>query len=80
MRRKHGLDPDRFTILVSAGGFGVGPVGHMMQALSRISHPAQVVAVCGRNEALKTQLSSEVRNLKKQSSVFSGGWIHDRDG
>ena len=70
VRRKHGLDPDRFTILVSAGGFGVGPVGHMMQALSRISHPAQVVAVCGRNEALKTQLSSEVRNLKKQSSVF----------
>jgi processive 1,2-diacylglycerol beta-glucosyltransferase len=70
VRRKHGLDPDRFTILVSAGGFGVGPVGHMMQALSRISHPVQVVAVCGRNEALKTQLSSEVRNLKTQSSVF----------
>ena len=36
MRRKHGLDRDRFTILVSAGGFGVGPVGHMMQALARL--------------------------------------------
>ena len=34
MRRKHGLDQDRFTILVSAGGFGVGPVGHLMQALA----------------------------------------------
>jgi processive 1,2-diacylglycerol beta-glucosyltransferase len=70
LRRKHGLDPDRFTILVSAGGFGVGPVGHMMQALSRISHPVQVVAVCGRNEALKTQLAEELRNLKKRSTVF----------
>ncbi len=70
MRRKHGLDPDRFTILVSAGGFGVGPVGHMMQALSRISHPVQVVAVCGRNEALKAQLSDQVTNLRKRSTVL----------
>ena len=26
MRAKHGLEPDRTTILVSAGGFGVGPI------------------------------------------------------
>ncbi len=70
MRRKHGLDPDRFTILVSAGGFGVGPVGHLMQALSRISRPVQVVAVCGRNDALKTQLNAEVKNLRRHSAVF----------
>ncbi len=71
MRRKHSLDPDRFTILVSAGGFGVGPVGHMMQALSRITRPVQVVAVCGRNEALQAELSALVTDLrKKQSSVF----------
>ena len=69
MRRKHGLDPDRFTILVSAGGFGVGPVGHMMQALAQLSHPAQVVAVCGRNEALKAELTTAVKNLAKQSAV-----------
>ena len=35
MRRKHGLESDRFTILVSAGGFGVGPVGHLIQALAK---------------------------------------------
>jgi processive 1,2-diacylglycerol beta-glucosyltransferase len=69
MRKKHGLDPDRFTILVSAGGFGVGPVRHMMLALSRITHPVQVVAVCGRNEALKAQLTMELNNLKNQSTV-----------
>ena len=44
MRKKHGL-LDRFTILVSAGGFGVGPVGRMMEALTRLEQPAQVVAV-----------------------------------
>src|SRR5208282_1364206 len=69
MRRKHGLDQNRFTILVSAGGFGVGPVGYLMQALARLSHPAQVVAVCGRNEALKAELADTVKSLAKRSVV-----------
>ena len=69
MRRKHGLEEDRFTILVSAGGFGVGPVGHMMQALARLAHPAQVVAVCGRNEALKAELTTALKSLAKHSAV-----------
>jgi processive 1,2-diacylglycerol beta-glucosyltransferase len=69
MRRKHGLEPDRFTILVSAGGFGVGPVGHLMQALAQLSHPVRVVAVCGRNEALKLELGQAVRKLARRTSV-----------
>jgi len=69
MRRKHGLEEDRFTILVSAGGFGVGPVGHLMEALARLSHPARVVAVCGRNEALKKELSETVKTFPKRSAV-----------
>jgi processive 1,2-diacylglycerol beta-glucosyltransferase len=69
IRRKHGLEPDRFTILVSAGGFGVGPVGYLMQALAQLQHPARVVAVCGRNEALKAELGETIRNLKKSSVV-----------
>ena len=70
MRRKHGLEQDRFTILVSAGGFGVGPVGHLMQALAQLSHPAQVVAVCGRNEALKAELAEAVKKLADGARWF----------
>jgi processive 1,2-diacylglycerol beta-glucosyltransferase len=69
MRKKHGLDLDRFTILVSAGGFGVGPVGHLLQALSRLAHPARVVAVCGRNQALKAELTEAIKNFPRQSAV-----------
>ncbi len=69
MRRKHGLEPDRFTILVSAGGFGVGPVGYLMQALAQLKHPARVLAVCGRNEALKAELAEMIGHLKKTSVV-----------
>jgi processive 1,2-diacylglycerol beta-glucosyltransferase len=64
MRRKHGLDERRFTILVSAGGFGVGPVEHIIEALSRLTRPAQVVVVCGRNEELRTRLGRLVESLQ----------------
>jgi processive 1,2-diacylglycerol beta-glucosyltransferase len=40
-----------------------------MQALARLSHPAQVVAVCGRNDALKAELAETVKNLAKPSLV-----------
>jgi processive 1,2-diacylglycerol beta-glucosyltransferase len=56
MRLKHGLDPDRTTILVSAGGFGVGPVERLIGALLELQHPAQVVVICGRSEELKRRL------------------------
>lgn len=56
MRTKHGLDPDLTTILLSAGGFGVGPVEHMIESLSGMRHPAQVVALCGRNEELRQRV------------------------
>ena len=53
MRAKHNLAADRTTILLSAGGFGVGPVEHMLESLAGMEHPAQVVALCGRNEELR---------------------------
>lgn len=53
MRAKHGLAADRTTILLSAGGVGVGPVEHMVEALAEMEHAAQVVALCGRNEELR---------------------------
>jgi processive 1,2-diacylglycerol beta-glucosyltransferase len=68
LRRERGLD-DRFTMLVSAGGFGVGPVGRLMHALARLSHPAQVLVVCGRNETLMAELSAARKKLAKGSVV-----------
>ncbi|MDQ3687022.1 MAG: glycosyltransferase [Acidobacteriota bacterium] len=56
MRAKHGLDVEQTTILLSAGGFGVGPVEHILQSLAGLQHPAQVVALCGRNNDLKIRV------------------------
>lgn len=56
MRTKFGLDEDRTTILISAGGFGVGPIEHLVQSLLEMRHTAQVVAICGRSKELKARL------------------------
>lgn len=60
MRAKHGLSPDLTTILISAGGFGVGRVGGLIASLMKLGHPAQVVAICGRNAELKAQVDAQV--------------------
>ena len=63
MRRKHGLAPERTTILLSAGGFGVGPVEHIIESLAELEHRAQIVALCGRNEELKTRVENLAARL-----------------
>jgi processive 1,2-diacylglycerol beta-glucosyltransferase len=58
MRRKLGLLPDRTVVLLSAGGFGVGPLEHAVTSLLELRHPAQVVVVCGRNAELRRRLDA----------------------
>ncbi|MEW6737466.1 MAG: glycosyltransferase, partial [Acidobacteriota bacterium] len=70
MRAKYGLHPDRFTILISAGGFGVGPVEHIMSSLLELEHPAQVIAICGRSEELKNRLDHLAAKLPIDHKVM----------
>ena len=69
MRAKHGLAADRTTILLSAGGFGVGSVDALIAALMPLQHRAQVVAICGRNEELKKRLLQQASRLKEDATV-----------
>jgi processive 1,2-diacylglycerol beta-glucosyltransferase len=55
-REKMGLDPDLTTILVSAGGFGMGPVESLVRALHEIRHPVQLAVISGKNAALERRL------------------------
>lgn len=56
-RMTHGLDPDMTTILVSVGGFGVGPMELLIRSLDRMKNNAQMVVICGKNEKLHSQIS-----------------------
>jgi processive 1,2-diacylglycerol beta-glucosyltransferase len=70
MRAKHGLAPDLTTILLSAGGEGVGSVEALIKALLPLKHRAQVVAICGRNEELKKRLTRMAARIKPDSGVL----------
>jgi processive 1,2-diacylglycerol beta-glucosyltransferase len=70
MRAKHGLEPDRTTILLSAGGFGVGSVDALIGSLLPLQHRAQVVAICGRNEELKERLSKLAAHTQSDANVI----------
>jgi processive 1,2-diacylglycerol beta-glucosyltransferase len=70
MRLRHGLAPYTTTILVSAGGFGVGRVEDLFACLSELQHDAQVVILCGRNEELKKKLDKLAGRRPEDSRVF----------
>jgi 1,2-diacylglycerol 3-beta-galactosyltransferase len=57
LRRRFGLDQDRFTILVSGGGEGSGKLLTQVRALARGGGDWQLVVVCGRNEKLRRRLA-----------------------
>src|SRR6185369_6614314 len=70
MRAKHGLEPDRTTILLSAGGFGVGSVDALVHSVLSLKQRAQVVAICGRNEELKDRLTKLAARSNRDRNVL----------
>jgi processive 1,2-diacylglycerol beta-glucosyltransferase len=59
MRRKYNLDAGMSTVILSLGGFGVGRVDRLLDALRVIRRPVQILAMCGRNEELKMRLEAD---------------------
>jgi processive 1,2-diacylglycerol beta-glucosyltransferase len=70
MRARHDLAADKITLLVSAGGFGVGRVEDLYTCLSELKHEAQIVFLCGRNEELKKKLDKLSARLAGSRVTF----------
>lgn len=70
LRRKHGVDAARPLLLVSCGGFGVGPVESLVASLIASSRNAQLVVVAGRNEALRARLEKVARGERSSARVL----------
>ena len=58
MREKLGIDQSLPTLILSLGGFGVGRIETLLDALRKIGRPAQILAMCGKNEELKKELEA----------------------
>ena len=54
--RRAGLRGDRPVVLQLSGGFGVGPIERIYEGILAVEIPLEIVAVSGRNEALRRRL------------------------
>jgi processive 1,2-diacylglycerol beta-glucosyltransferase len=81
MRAKYGLKEETTTILISAGGFGVGPIENLMRSLLEVEHPIQIIAICGRSEELKNRLDHLAATIKPdtRNSVKVVGFTREMD-
>jgi len=79
MCEKHGLRQDRTIVLMSAGGFGVGPVEHAVTTLLALRHPAHIVVVCGRNEELRQRVQALVATSETGNLLTAVGYTTEMD-
>lgn len=80
MREKHGLRPGVPTILLSAGGGGVGPVEKIVESLLGLKSPAQIVALCGRNEELRRRVEEIAAGRRAPHvTVRAAGYTNEVD-
>ena len=68
VRRRLGLSTSEFVVLLSAGGYGVGPVEQLVTDLVEVNKPWQIVAIAGRSEQLKKRLDSLATTAGKTPS------------
>ena len=67
-RRALGLEPSATLILVSAGGYGIGPVEQLVNDLLALERPWQIVAITGKAEKVRERLEKISRNAGKLSN------------
>jgi processive 1,2-diacylglycerol beta-glucosyltransferase len=81
MRLHYSLDPSLVTILISTGGFGVGPVEQLLQSLLKMRNKAQAVVICGKNEELKNHIDSLIENIPASAplQISSVGYTTEMD-
>lgn len=68
-RKTLGLDPDATIILISAGGYGIGPVEQLVKELLELRRPWQIVAIAGKEEKTRKRLEE----LAKAAGRFPSG-------
>jgi len=67
-RAKLGLADGGPVVLLSAGGYGVGPLEQLVKDLVSMEKPWQIVAIAGKSEQLKKRLDSVAKHAGKTPS------------
>ena len=68
---KLNLDPDRKTVFLLGGGFGVGPIQKMVKSLDGAPGDFQCIVVCGYNPPLYGSLKEFAKTARHKIHVLS---------
>jgi processive 1,2-diacylglycerol beta-glucosyltransferase len=76
-----GIEPGFFNVLIMSGGFGTGPMKEIISEINgmapQIRDRMQLIAICGKNEALFQELSKISAGLKVKVRPF--GYMNNVD-
>jgi processive 1,2-diacylglycerol beta-glucosyltransferase len=67
-RKRLGLDVEAPVILISAGGYGIGPVEQLVTDLLALKRPWQLVAIAGKAEKTRKRLEGLAKAAGKLAS------------
>lgn len=73
MRRKHGLPDNKPVILVSAGGFGVTNIEHIVEVLTQLEKAATIVALCGSNARAADVITKKYSAMQSKHTIRAIG-------
>ncbi|MGB8167629.1 MAG: glycosyltransferase [Chthoniobacteraceae bacterium] len=59
-RLRYGLQPERTTLLLSAGALGVGPTELIVERLKHLRNDVQTIVICGRSEEVMERVKKAV--------------------
>jgi processive 1,2-diacylglycerol beta-glucosyltransferase len=71
-RKQLGLDATANVILISAGGYGIGPIEQLVKDLLALERPWQIVAIAGKSEKTRKGLELITRQAGKIQSGAPG--------
>ena len=69
-RERYGLNPDKTTLLVSAGALDRGSTEHIVAQIKHLRHDVQTVVLCGRSEDLQRRVRDLVRDSSSHFHVL----------
>ncbi|HQR41450.1 MAG TPA: glycosyltransferase [Gemmatales bacterium] len=69
-RARHGIPGDRPVILQLAGGFGVGPIEELFDAVLACELPLDCIIVTGKNEKLRQKLAKRNKHPRHRVQVL----------
>jgi processive 1,2-diacylglycerol beta-glucosyltransferase len=67
-RKQLGLDAGATMVLISAGGYGIGPVQQLVKDLLALERPWQIVAIAGKSEKTRKHLEELAKTAGKLPS------------